>query len=425
MALSLMEDCLDFIQASPTSFHACNTLEMRLEKKGFLRLSEKESWNLSPDKGYFISRNNSSVVAFVTGLQKPWESGFSLAGAHTDSPGLKIKNNSLEESIQGKRVTLEVYGNPIISSWLDRELFIAGILYYKDQEGLKEHLLYSEKPLAVIPNLAIHLNREINNGFEYNRQVHLPALLTAGQGKRSPTLFHFLEQEAGLAGMDILDADLFLCDGTRGNLLGSEKGLVVSPRLDDLAMVHAIQKALIETGEGEKTRIGFFMDNEEIGSRTWQGADSSFLSSVLERIVLGLGGGREEYLRSLSLSFLISADSAHGIHPNYPDKHDPDYAPKLNEGPVIKYNGLQRYATTSKSAAFFMELCSRAGVKYQKFLNRSDMQSGQTIGAMTSALLGMPAVDVGNPILAMHSVRETAGVQDHEAIIKVFREFYK
>lgn len=425
-ALSSVKDCISFIQNSPTAFHACESIKERLLSSGFIHLDERLPWKLSPKGRYFVSRNHSSVIAFILGGTPPWEKGFSLGGAHTDSPSLKIKTESFRTDSLGSRVSVELYGGPILSTWIDRELSVAGILYKKGPEGPEPLLYRSKAPLAVIPNLALHLNREINSGFEYNKQTHLPAVFSSLPGKAAgKNLYSVLGDHAGFKGSDILDGDLFLIDPRPGEIIGLDRGLWTGPRIDDLAMVHALLAALTEAGESPYCRAACFMDSEEVGSRTSAGADSSFIASLLKRIVFALGGGEEEYLRSAALSFFVSADAAHAVNPNYPEKHDQYYSPLINKGPVIKYNGQYRYATTAETASAFIDLCSSAGVEYQKFINRSDIPCGQTIGAMVSALLGIRTVDVGNPVWAMHSIRETAGTADHERMIMVFKELYR
>jgi aspartyl aminopeptidase len=418
------QDLINFINNSPTAFHAAESISQRLLNKGFVELSEKEGWVLKPTGKYFVRRNESAVVAFVCGQKTPWEGGFRLMGAHTDSPALRIKpkGEMLKEVYSSVRV--ESYGGPIHSTWLDRELGLAGRVFVRKNGFVKSILLDSKRPVAIVPNLAIHMNREINKGFEYNAHTQLCGILSAGDAAaKAGTLMEWIASEIGEKSTDIVDADLFFYDATPGQLCGLNKDFIVSPRLDNLAMSHAILTALETSSAAQHTSIAFFFDNEETGSCTYQGADSSFARDVTERIVLTQKGGREEYLRALARSFLISADMAHALHPNFADKHDDKYAPVINGGPVIKQNGNNRYATTAETSAIFEALCSAASVPFQKLINRADVPCGSTIGPMSSAALGVRAVDIGNPMWAMHSIRETGGTRDQDHMIKVLSHF--
>jgi aspartyl aminopeptidase len=417
-------DLISFINNSPTAFHAAESISQRLLTKGFVELSEKEGWALKPCGKYFVRRNDSAVVAFVCGQKTPWESGFRLMGAHTDSPALRIKPKGevLKEVYTSVRV--ESYGGPIHSTWLDRELGLAGRVFVRENGAVMSKLLDSKRPVAIVPNLAIHMNREVNKGFEYNAHTQLCGILSAGDcAAKAGSLVDWIAAEVGAKSTDVVDADLFFYDSTPGQLCGFNNDFIVSPRLDNLAMSHAILNALETSSAAQHTNIAFFFDNEETGSCTYQGADSSFARDVTERIVLTQKGGREEYLRALARSFLISADMAHALHPNFADKHDDKYAPVINGGPVIKQNGNNRYATTAETSAIFEAICSAASVPFQKLINRADVPCGSTIGPMSSAALGVRAVDIGNPMWAMHSIRETAGTRDQDHMIKVLSHF--
>jgi aspartyl aminopeptidase len=417
-------DLLDFVNASPTAFHATKTIIERLSHVGFSELSEKESWKLVPGGKYFVRRNDSAVVAFVSGSRKPWESGFRAMGAHTDSPALRVKPKGelLKEVYSSVRV--EAYGGPILATWVDRELALAGRLFVREGGSVVSKLVNITRPVALVPNLAIHMNREINKGFEYNPHTHLAAIFAASDNPaKAGGLFEMIALEAGVNAADMVDADLYFYDATPGRLCGRDQDFVVAPRLDNLAMCHAIVCAMGSSQAPDHTPIAFFFDNEETGSCTYQGADSSFAGDVIERLVLAQGGGREEYLRALASSFLISADMAHALHPNYADKHDDKYAPLLNAGPVIKQNGNNRYATTAETAALFEGVCREAGVPVQRVINRADVPCGSTIGPMTSSALGIKTVDIGNPMWAMHSARETAGARDQELMIRALSHF--
>ncbi len=419
-ALSLLE----FVNASPTAFHAAKSIVDRLTNKGFVEIFEKDTWALVSGGKYFVRRNESAVVAFVCGMQKPWESGFRAMGAHTDSPALRVKPKGelLKEVYSSVRI--EAYGGPILSTWLDRELALAGRVFVQKNGSVNSVLINIAKPVAMVPNLAIHMNRDINKGFEYNPHTHLAAILSASEKPaQAGGLFQMRATEVGCEPANIIDADLFFYDAHPGQLCGRDNDFIVSPRLDNLAMCHAIVSAMETTNAPTHTPIAFFFDNEETGSCTYQGADSAFAGDVIERLVLSQSGGREEYLRALARSFLISADMAHALHPNYADKHDDKYAPVINGGPVIKQNGNSRYATTAETAAIFEGVCREAGVPLQRVINRADVPCGSTIGPMTSSALSIKTVDVGNPMWAMHSARETAGARDQELMVRALSHF--
>ncbi|MBI9102287.1 MAG: M18 family aminopeptidase [Spirochaetales bacterium] len=425
---SIATELIDFIDSCPTAYHSAVHIKGILDSNGFQSLNEKDSWKLESGKGYYIERNNSAVAAFIMGTEPPAD-GFLLAGAHTDSPGLKLKDDGEAGKPQTGylRLPVEVYGGPIISTWLDRDLSIAGVVQLRDEgekSGYKSVLFDFERPVAVIPNVAIHFNREVNTGFEYNRQVHLQALVSAGTG--SPEgLKSLIAGVLGCPPEEIGGWDLFLYDCQPGNHSGLDRDLIVTGRIDNLAGCHAILAALLSVKDPRRTVGGFFFDNEEVGSATLQGADSGFLSDLLDRLVLVRGGSAEDRYRARAASYFISVDGAQAFHPNFPEMHDRDYAPTLNGGPVIKMNANYRYATTSEGAVFFKELCRKAGVPVQRFMMRSDLPCGSTIGPVTSAQGGIKTLDVGIPMLAMHSIRETCGRDDQGYMIRALSGFFK
>jgi len=350
-----------------------------------------------------------------------------MAGAHTDSPLLKIKPEAESLGKNVVRVTTEIYGGPIVSTWLDRDLAIAGRVMVKSKKGWRAHMVDTKRPVAIIPNLAIHMNREVNKGFEYNPQNHMQAILSVSNtpGSRSGVLKGLIAETIGVAEELVGEMDLFFYDPHPAAMLGVSRELYASGRIDNLASCHAILTALIDAPKNDATAVAVFVDNEEIGSRTPMGADSGFLATVLERIVIAHDAGREEFHRALARSFLVSCDAAHALHPNFADKHDPYYAPVMGGGPVIKSSAGFKYATTAETAERFHDLCRHANVPCQKITNRSDIPSGTTIGPMTSALLSVPGVDVGIPIWAMHSIRETAALADQGALIAALSLLYR
>ncbi len=417
-----MKDLQQFIKNSPGSYHASEYIISQLKLNGFESLDEKKNWKLKPGGSYYIIRNMSSVIAFRPGTELLSESGFMIAGAHTDSPALKIKTEGCSWKNGAARVSTESYGSLIVSSWLDRELSIAGVVTVRDNSGWSRILFDYEKSIAIVPNIAIHMNRDINKGFEYNKQNHLQAVLGIAQSDQDPLKF-LVSDSLNIESRDIGEMDLFLYDPGKGIFLGDE--YFVAPRIDNLAMCHSVLSALISSTTSNATQVGVFYDNEEVGNLTYQGANSSFLTEILERIVLSANeDSREDFFRAKAASFFISADGAHAVHPNFSDKHDPDYAPELNKGPVVKSNAGCKYATTSETSLIFERICEELSVPYQRFIGRSDSLSGNTIGAISAANLGIRTVDVGNPMWAMHSIRETYGMRDHELMNKVLTRFF-
>lgn len=426
----LAKELIEFVNESPTAYHATSTVKDILDKSGYKELKEIEKWNINKGEKYYLIKNDSALIAFEIGTGEIEEEGFRLIGAHTDSPTFKIKPKS-EMIIENKYVKLntEVYGGPILSTWFDRPLSLAGRVTIKGNSPLKPmtKLVNVNKPLLVIPNLAIHMNRNVNEGYTINKQKDTLPLLAFvnSELEKGDYLISILEKELGISKSDILDFDLFLYEYEKGCLLGANEEFISSSRLDDLWMVFAGIKAISETDENKSTKVMICIDNEEIGSLTAQGANSSFLRTILERIVLALGKNKEEYFRALSNSVMISADLAHAVHPNQSEKHDPTNRPLLGEGPVIKIAASGSYSTDSYTSSIFQELCNSVNVPYQKFVNRSDVRGGTTIGPITSADLSIPVIDMGAPLLGMHSVRELAAVIDNKYTIDVFKKFYE
>ena len=421
---------LEFIDRSPTPFHAVEALVPLLEQSGFEPLKEADNWNLRRGGRYYVTRNASSLIAFSVGERSPEEAGFQIIGAHTDSPNLRLKPNPVYEKAGYVQLGVEVYGGALLATWTDRDLSLAGRVVARTRSGGAEsRLIRIDKPILRIPQLAIHLNRNVNEkGLLLNAQQHLPPVLqlTAGGIKSQKAFEDLIAGQAKIKPADILGMDLMLYDTQPSSLGGAGDEFLFAPRLDNLASCHAATLALTEASKkSAATRVLVFYDNEEVGSDTAQGGGSPFLKDTLERLTLGGQPAREAFMRAVSRSFFISADMAHAVHPNYADQHDARHWPALNAGPVIKTNAGQRYATDGESAAQFQLLCQRAGVTPQAFAMRSDLRCGSTIGPITAANLGIKTVDVGNPMLSMHSIREMAGSGDHPALIRVFREFFR
>ena len=423
-----IRDLLDFIDCSPTPFHAVNEIKNLLTQQGYSELKESEAWNLLSNGKYFVTRNDSSLIAFIVGTKTRDASGFKIIGAHTDSPNLKLKPNSAYDKNGYLQLGVEVYGGVLLTTWTDRDLSLAGRVIVKGKKQPQSKLIRFEDPLLRIPQLAIHLNRDVNEkGLILNKQNHLPPVFSLA-GKKGPTkelLEKRVSQKIKCKPADILSLELSLYDTQPGSIGGANGEFIFSGRLDNLASCHAALQALtLSKGKDPMTRVIAFYDHEEVGSDSAQGAGSPFLKDVLERLTLDSDNSREIFFRSMANSFFISADMAHAVHPNYSEKHDARHMPIINGGPVIKCNSNQRYATEGVSSAWFETLCKKAGTPVQKFVVRTDLGCGSTIGPITASNLGIRTVDVGNPMLSMHSIREMAGANDHLPLIKVFKEFF-
>lgn len=427
--LEFAQDLVDFLYDSPSAFHAVQNVKNILTESGFKEVKEEERWDLKKGGKYFTTKNGTALVAFTIGTGEIEENGFKLVGAHTDSPTFRIKP-SPEMVSEGAYVKLntEVYGGPILNTWFDRPLALAGRVVLKGDNILypETKLININKPILIIPNVCIHMNRNINKGVEINPQKDtLPLLsLVNEELEKGNYLLSLISKELEIKKEEIIDFDLYLYEYEKGLIMGLNDEFISSSRLDDLQMVHAGIYALKESEVSKSTNVMVCFDNEEIGSLTKQGADSEMLANILERITVSMGKGREEHFRALSRSFIISADNAHAVHPNSEEKHDPTNRPLVNKGPVIKINANQSYTTDADSDAVYELICQKAGVPYQKFVNRSDQRGGSTIGPISSSHINIRSVDIGNPTLAMHSIRELAGVDDHAYVYKSFIEFY-
>ena len=421
MYIETTEKLLDFIEKSPTAFQAVDEMQKRLTENGFEVLSEKEYWKLIPGGKYLVTRNNSALIAFC--IPEKESRVFHIMASHSDSPSFKIKENP-EIKVDNSYVKLNVekYGGMLMAPWFDRPLSVAGRVIIRRNGGLKEKLINIKRDLVMIPNLAIHMNREANNGVSYNPQKDLQPLFAVGNTDR--TLLEIIAEQTGVKKEDIISHDLFLYNRMPGTIWGADREFVSSARLDDLQCAFASMEGLLRAQNHESIAVHCVMDNEEVGSGTKQGAASTFLKDTLLRINMGLGRTYEEYLMTLAGSFMVSADNAHALHPNYTDKTDPTNHPVLNKGIVIKFNANQKYCTDAVSAAIFKELCTKAGVPYQTFVNRSDIAGGSTLGNISNTQVPMNTVDIGLPQLAMHSAVETAGMKDTEYAVRALKEFW-
>lgn len=424
-----VQDLLNFIDASPSPWHAVSTIEQRLRQFDFLCLHETEQWSLLPGGRYYVIRDGSSIIAFVLGSKPLSDTGFKILGAHTDSPGMRVKPNAVGLLDGVIRVGVEVYGGPILATFTDRDLSLAGRVSYKADDGaIASRLCNFDHPLLRLPNLAIHMNRNVNDeGLKLNKQLELPLLLTTfAEEQLPPAYFYQLLQQATAIDIErVLSWELQVYDTQKGVFWGPSEEFFADSQLDNLASCHVGLSALLDENSlnAEATSVCAFFDHEEIGSESHKGADGCFLPDVLERMARAVGEDRDGYKRALARSFMISADMAHAYQPNFPNAYEPDHKVMINRGPVIKVNANQRYTSESISEAMFMDWCRQADVCWQQYSHRTDIACGSTIGPMLSARLGIRTVDIGNPMWAMHSARESAGVYDHIDLIKVLRCF--
>ena len=431
----MIKRLLSFLDASPVNFLAVKNLTEELQQHGYRRIDTTEALGTvkAGDK-FFVTKNDSSIYAFQIGRKALAETGFHMICAHCDSPTFRIKPHA-EIDCEGGIVKLntEVYGGPIMSTWFDRPLTLAGRVIVKSKDVMNPTtlLLHVKRPLLQISNLAIHFNRQVNDGVKLSRQKDvLPILgIINDELEKGNLLMNIILEELNkqqtVAREDILDFDLYLADATPACTFGAHNELISSGRLDDLSMCFAGLEALLASQPTDTTQVLAIFDNEETGSQTKQGAGSPFLSHMLKRIALAQGGTEEAYYQAVERAFMISADNAHAWHPNYSEKYDPTNHPMLGGGPVIKFNAAQKYASDAYSASVFAGLCKKAGVPCQRFVNHSDVAGGSTLGNILASSIPLRGVDMGNAILAMHSCRETGSTADHEFCVKVFTQFYQ
>jgi aspartyl aminopeptidase len=422
---------LDFLDASPVNFLAAKNIAGELEKAGYKKMDPREPiGNVKAGDKLYVTKNDSSVYAFHIGRQPMAEAGFRMICAHCDSPTFRIKPNA-EMLCEGGIVKLntEVYGGPIMSTWFDRPLTIAGRVIVRGNDALnpKTLLLHVKRPLLQISNLAIHFNRQVNDGVKLSKQKDmLPILgIITDELERGNLLMNIICGELNIKPEQILDFDLYLADATPACTFGVHDEFLSSGRLDDLSMCFAGLEAMIDTDTTDATKVLAIFDNEETGSQTKQGAGSPFLSMMLQRIAQAQSGSAEAWYQAIERAFMISADNAHAWHPNYSEKYDPTNHPVLGGGPVIKFNAAQKYASDAVSAAVFAEICREAEVPCQRFVNHSDVAGGSTLGNILASSIPLRGVDMGNAILAMHSCRETGSVADHLYTVKAFTQFFK
>lgn len=423
-------DLLEFIRRSPTPYHAVDSAAQRLRAAGFALLDEESSWQQLRPGRYYLQRADGTLVAFIL-PERP--RAFRIIGAHTDSPNLRLKPRPAYRKEGYIQLGVEVYGGALLNSWLDRDLGLAGRVVVRDDRGrLVCQLVHIDRPLCRLPQLAIHLDREVNErGLILNKQEHMAPVLAleAGMADGPDPVVRLCAAELGLRPEQVLGLDLMLHDISPPTIGGLGGEFLFAPRLDNLAMCHAALTALLQLGElpsdAAVVPLIVLFDHEEVGSGSAHGAASPLLPAVLERILLSQGYGRDAYHQAVAASLCISADMAHAVHPNHADRHEPRHKPVLNGGPVIKINSQQRYATCARTAALFAELCQQEEVPVQHYVHRTDLPCGSTIGPITAARLGIRTVDVGNPMLSMHSAREMAGSRDPAPMTRVLSRFLR
>lgn len=414
---------LDFLKRSPSPFHATQSMAEALQDAGYQALDERETWQLKPQGRYYVTRNDSSIIAIKGGQHDPVQHGIRMVGAHTDSPCLKVKPQPELARHGYWQLGVEVYGGVLLSPWFDRDLSLAGRVTFKHNGQLQSRLINFQQAIASIPSLAIHLNREANSGWAINAQTELPPIVAQlpGETKKDfrALLAEQLQREHAISAADVLDYELCFYDSQPAALVGLNQDFIASARLDNLLSCYAGLQGLLNSND-QHTQVLVCTDHEEVGSNSACGADGPFLEQVLRRML----NTEEDFVRCIQHSLLISADNAHGIHPNYADKHDANHGPLLNHGPVIKVNANQRYATSSETSSFFKLLCQQAEIPVQSFVTRSDLGCGSTIGPITASQLGVQTIDIGVPTFAMHSIRELAGSKDLSYLVRALQAFY-
>lgn len=424
------ENMLDFIYESPTQFNAVAVSAEMLEKNGFEKLNPKENWKLEVGKKYYTTKNSSALVAFKINSDEIEKEGFRIIGSHTDSPGFRIKPNAEMESCGAYlKLNTEGYGGMILSTWLDRPLAMAGRVFLRGENPFKpvEKIVNINKPVCIIPNLAIHMNRSINDGYKYNKQTDMLPLvgLINEQLEKENYMVKLLASELDVEVEEIIDFDIFLYEYEKGCFTGANEEFISTGRLDNLSMYYSSVEALLDSDSKSGISIAVGFDNEEVGSSTKQGADSNMLLNILERICISLGKDRQQFFEAIENSFIISSDLAHAVHPNVNGMADPTNRPVMGKGPVIKVHAGQAYTSDGYSISVYKEICRECGVEYQEFVNKSDQRGGSTIGPISSTHIDIPSVDIGAPILSMHSIRELGCSEDFYNTYKTFVKFYE
>lgn len=418
---------LDYIDASPSPWHAVASTIKSIEAQGFKPLAETEAWQIKAGGRYYVVRDGASIIAFVMGQKPLVETGFRMVGAHTDSPSLRLKPKAAFGSSGLVQLGVEVYGGPILATFTDRDLSLAGRVTVRHGDGFVSRLVKFDESIVRLPNLAIHMNREVNDkGLVLHKQTGLPLIFGESiEGTEAHAQFtQYLAAQLGLDSSAIMTWDLNIYDTQKGSFWGANQEFIANSQLDNLASCHAAISALLATEYPDATTVCALFDHEEVGSESTTGAGGSFMSDIISRICSATNTDEEARLRALARSFFISADMAHAYHPNHGSAYEPCHHVMVNAGPVIKTNANQRYSTNADTAARFIRLCEQAGVPYQQYSHRTDLGCGSTIGPIIASGLGVASVDVGNAMWAMHSLRESAGALDHSYMISVLKNHY-
>lgn len=423
MNKKISQEMTQFLKACPTAFHAVHQISRELEANGYKKLREREKWEIQPGGKYYVTRNDSSVIAFCIGSDLS-DYSFNIAASHSDFPTFKIKEHAfIEVKKKYLQLNTEGYGGMICSTWFDRPLSVAGRVIVKEEDHFVTKLVNIDRDLVMIPSLAIHMNRSVNDGYAYNKQVDMLPLFSAAENQKEE-FKKLIAQAAGVCEDAVYGSDLYLYNREAPSVWGAQEEFVSAQHLDDLQCAYASLKGFLEGGQEKSVNIYACFDNEEVGSGTKQGAGSTFLYDVLRRIHLGLGKSEEDYYRAVAGSFMLSADNAHAVHPNHPDKTDAENCVYMNEGIVVKSHAGQKYTSDAVSIALFRNICEKAEVPVQFFANRSDQAGGSTLGNISSGKVSLNAVDIGLAQLAMHSAYETAGIKDTCYMIKAMKQFF-
>lgn len=423
MYRKVSQELAEFLKSCPTAFHAVEAVRKELESNGYERFREHEEWKLQPGGKYYVTRNDSSVIAFAIGT-KLQDYSFNIAASHSDFPTFKVKENAeIEVKKKYMQLNTEGYGGMLCSTWFDRPLSVAGRVVIKDGDHFTTRLVNIDRDLLMIPSVAIHMNRSVNDGYAYNKQVDMLPLF-GGEGSKKGDFKKLIAEAAGVPEKAVYGSDIYLYNRQEPSVWGAQKEFISAQHLDDLQCAYASLKGFLK-GEPEKSiNVYACFDNEEVGSGTKQGAGSTFLYDVLRRINMGLGKADADYFRAVAGSFMLSADNAHAVHPNHPEKTDVENCVYMNEGIVVKSHAGQKYTSDAVSIALFRDICEKAGVPVQFFANRSDETGGSTLGNISSSKVSLNTVDIGLPQLAMHSAYETAGIKDTYYMIKAVKQFF-
>ncbi len=423
MYRKISQDMTDFLKECPTAFHAVERIGKELAQNGYKRLRENEEWELRPGEKYYVTRNDSSIIAFGVGT-KLEDYSFNIAASHSDFPTFKIKENAeIEVKKKYMQLNTEGYGGMLCATWFDRPLSVAGRVIVKEKDHFTAKLVNIDRDLVMIPSMAIHMNRAVNDGYAYNKQVDMLPLF-GGEGSKKGDFRKLVAEAAGVSKEAVYGSDLYLYNREEPSVWGAQEEFISFQHLDDLQCAYASLKGFLEGHQERNVNVYVCFDNEEVGSGTKQGAGSTFLYDVLRRINMGLGKPEEDYYRAVAGSFMLSADNAHAVHPNHPEKTDVENCVYMNEGIVVKSHAGQKYTSDGVSIALFRDICEKADVPVQFFANRSDEAGGSTLGNISSAKVSLNAVDIGLPQLAMHSAYETAGVKDTCYMIKAMKQFF-